>query len=99
LSWKSDAKLGEAPHNPHVKVKVVTTITITLLLDFFFHGQFRHVSRNKCVWSSFALLLNLKKKSNFEIVSYKWWRWFLYFVFTLLINNPRGGPYLDFQFF
>jgi hypothetical protein len=39
LSWKSDAKLGEAP--PAEAKLVVTAAAAALLLDFFFHGQLR----------------------------------------------------------
>jgi hypothetical protein len=41
LSWKSDAKLGEAPPTPPAEAKLVTAAAAALLLDFFFHGQLR----------------------------------------------------------
>jgi hypothetical protein len=43
LSWKRDAKLGEAPPTPPAEAKLVVTAAAAaaLLLDFFFHGQLR----------------------------------------------------------
>lgn len=76
LSWKSDAKLGEAPPTPPAEAKLVVTAA-ALLLDFFFHGQLRRELSFSIIVEDDGLLLCglclLPPKENLQALFWAWW--------------------------